>query len=66
MDKEFRKVIRRAERQGWRIKATKKGSMLFPPDGTKEIVTIHGTPSDHRAFNNFMTRMNASGYRDKE
>jgi hypothetical protein len=64
MEKDFKKVIRRAERAGWTVKVKKKGFQLVPPDKNKEIVTIHGTPSDQRAFNNFLSQMRQSGYED--
>ena len=35
--------------------------MLVPPDPTKPAVTIHRTPSDHRAFRNTVAKLRASG-----
>ena len=61
MDKEFRRVIRAAEEQGWRVRPIKKGMMLVPPDPTKPAVAIHRTPSDHRAFRNTVAKLRASG-----
>lgn len=54
-------LVRAAEEQGWTVKATKSGWMLFPPDKSKPGVLIHKTPSDHRWYRNAVTRLRRSG-----
>lgn len=62
--KQVTRVLRDLERQGWRIQPKKKGTMLFPPDPAATPVTVHGTPSDNRAYNNFLADLRRSGYTD--
>jgi hypothetical protein len=57
--KEFNKVRKHAEGQGWNVEETKKGWMFKAPadkiqPGFSGIVTTHASPSDHRAFKNFL------------
>lgn len=55
-------IIREALAQGWQHDLTTRGHhQFFAPNG-QDIVTTSGTPSDHRAFNNFMARMRRSGF----
>jgi hypothetical protein len=50
-----------AKEQGWREEPIKKGFRLVPPDPTKPMVVIHGTPSDRRALANTKAQMRRSG-----
>ena len=61
VDKEFRRLVRAAEEQGWRVRPLTKGVMLVPPDPTKAAVTLHRTPSDCRSRNNTLAQLRASG-----
>jgi len=61
VDKEFRRLVRAAEEQGWRVRPIKKGVMLVPPDLARPAVTIHRTPSDPRSWNNTVAQLRASG-----
>ncbi len=54
-------LIDMAEAQGWRVESSKKGWLFYPPDKTKQIVTIHGSASDHRWYMNAVTRLRRSG-----
>ena len=48
--------------QGWRYEVGRNHAKLFPPDRTKEVVTVATTPtSDPRAFKNFVCRVRKSG-----
>lgn len=60
-EKDFRKYLKAAGDQGWQVKETKKGLQLIPPDPTREIVTIHRTPSDRRALANVLAEMRRQG-----
>lgn len=60
-DKELRKLFKALESRGAEIRETKKGWMVIPLDETKAIVTIHGTPSDRRAWNNMISELRRSG-----
>jgi hypothetical protein len=62
MNKELRKVVRAAEAQGWRVEATKKGWMLYPPQTSQGAVAVHGTPSDVRALHNTIAEMRRRGF----
>ena len=60
--KDFRKVIREAERQGWRVEQTKGGHWRFyAPDGVN-IVHAAGTPSDRRSFDNTIAQLRKYGF----
>jgi hypothetical protein len=61
-EKEFRKYLSAAVEQGWEVRPVKKGFQLVPGDSTKEIVTIHRTPSDHRALVNALAEMRRQGF----
>lgn len=61
MKKEIKALLAEADKQGWRVNETKDGWQLFAPDGVN-IVTIHGTPSDHRALANTVTRLRRYGF----
>ncbi len=54
-------IRKAAQRQGWRVEPTKKGWLLIPPDKTKPAVTMHNTPSDHRAEKNLIATLRRSG-----
>ena len=61
MEKEFRRLVRAAEEQGWRVRPLKKGLMLVPPDPTKPAVTLHRTPSDRRSWKNTVAQLRWAG-----
>lgn len=63
MDKDWRRVVREATRQGWTIEFARRGHLkLIPPDPSKQIVVIHATPSDHRAIKNVIAVMRRTGF----
>lgn len=41
----MRRLVRIAEAQGFKVKATKAGWMVYAKENELGIVTIHGTPS---------------------
>lgn len=61
MKKELQDLLSEAQRQGFQRKDTKKGFQMVPPDPSKPIVTVHKTPSDHRAFRNLVAQFRRSG-----
>lgn len=50
----LKKVFQELDEQGIEYKATKKGWLVVSPTGTG-LVTIHATPSDHRALRNIIS-----------
>lgn len=64
MPKEYKKLIKEAERQGWRCEYTKDGCQLYAPDGAN-IVTIHFTETDAHAVRNTIARMRCFGFKWK-
>jgi hypothetical protein len=62
LTKEVQKVVRAAEKQGWRVRETKKGWMLYAPDG-QHMETLHKTPSDWRSIRNTVARMRRHGFK---
>lgn len=58
---DWKKLEKAAREQGWKIDRTKKGIRLVPPDPTKAIVIIHGSPSEQRGLRNKLSEMKRSG-----
>jgi hypothetical protein len=51
--------------QGWRVKTTKKGHLMFlAPDGVGSLTT-GGTPSEHRAIDNLLAALRRYGFKWK-
>lgn len=50
-----------AESQGFRVKRTKKGFMIFGKPGSGQMVTLHLTCSDWRAEKNAVNRLRRLG-----
>lgn len=63
MQKDFKKLIRRAEDQGWRVEKKKSGGkvLIYPPNGMSPV-TIHQTNSDKRALKNTLSAMKQRGF----
>ena len=62
--KEVWELIKAAKRQGWRVKKTKKGYLLFDPSGRYQVL-VHTTHSDWRALRNSLSRMRQYGFKWK-
>lgn len=61
-DKEIDRLINEASGwPGWRVEKTRKGWVLYPPDKSQSGVTIHGTPSDWRAWKNTISLLRKRG-----
>lgn len=58
--KRLRAIIMGFERQGARIKETKSGYVIYPPDGGQPFA-MHGTESDVRAERNTKARAARAG-----
>lgn len=62
MNKDVRRIVEEAKRQGWKAETTMKSHVqLFAPDG-ETIVTIGGTPSDARWLPKTVARMRRAGF----
>lgn len=57
---DWKRVLRAAQEQGWRIRPTTDGVMLLAPNGTGKV-TVHGTPSDFRALRNTISDLRREG-----
>ena len=64
-DKRLDDLLDELKAQRWRLQPTKKGVMAYPPDRTKQGVSIHKTPSDVRAWDNQLTQLRRSGFIQK-
>ena len=60
---DLRKVIRRAEAQGWRVEKRKEYFLFFPPDRSVPPARAAGTPGSQRSLNNFLADLKRKGYR---
>jgi hypothetical protein len=65
LDKEVQKIVREAERQGFRIKPTKKGWMIYGRREGQGCVVLHRTPSDQRGLKNSIADLRRLGFRWK-
>lgn len=61
MDKDTKKIIDKLLAQGWRIEQGAKHIKAYPPDRTKPMVVIPGTPSDRRSLANLKAQLRRSG-----
>lgn len=62
MKADLRDVSERAREHGWVVERTNSNHWRFiPPDPTKPIVVTGGTPSDYRAYKNFLSQLKRSG-----
>lgn len=59
--KTIKKLLAELDEQGIEYVATKKGWLVKGKDG-KSLATIHGTPSDHRAWRNAIADLRKCGY----
>jgi hypothetical protein len=59
--KEVRELVKAAKKQGWRVKETKKGYMLYDPSGVHSE-SLHKMPSDWRNLRNALSRMRHFGF----
>lgn len=62
-DKDVKRILREAERQGWRIEQGGKHIKAYPPDPSQSMVTIAQTASDKRAIKNVLSEMRKRGVR---
>ena len=60
-NRDYPKVRREAVRQGWRVESKRNGELFLAPDGRGKAMW-HFTPSDHRALNNLVRHLKASGF----
>lgn len=62
MDKNVRRFLAEVQRQGFRPRALRSGSMWLAPNGTSKV-TVHRTPSDARSFDNMVAQFRRAGMR---
>jgi hypothetical protein len=55
--KEWKALVRQCEELGWSVHPTRHGSQIRCPFSCGCNVTIHNTPSDHRALKNATARV---------
>jgi hypothetical protein len=60
-NRDYPKVAKELDRQGWRMKETKKADFWMSPDGVHSA-SWHHTPSDHRALANFVSKCRQGGF----
>lgn len=59
--KEAKKLVKQAEKQGFRVKEKKNGWLLLTPNG-QGAVMIHKTQSDQAALRNDIARLRRYGF----
>jgi hypothetical protein len=62
LSKEAKKLVKRAEEQGFRVREKKNGWMLLTPNG-QGTVMIHKTQSDQAALRNDIARLRRYGFK---
>jgi len=60
-NREYPKVRKEAEPQGWRLKPTRDGEMWLAPDDQTKILW-HFTPSDHQTLDNHVSKLRRAGF----
>ena len=61
LSKDIRKLVKAAERHGWRVVDRGQRWLCYSPDG-ETIVTVHKTPSDRRAILNARAELRKGGF----
>jgi predicted RNA binding protein YcfA (HicA-like mRNA interferase family) len=61
VNKEIRDIVKKLEKQGWRIEQGGKHLKAYPADKSMPLVVIPGTPSDHRSLKNLIAQLRRSG-----
>jgi hypothetical protein len=60
--KDIKKLVNEAQHwPGWRVVEVTKGWMIYPPDKSLPPINVHRTPSDHRAWQNTISRLRRAG-----
>ena len=55
--------VEEAERQGWKVKKTRRGWLCFPPNGQDAAVYVAGTAQDRRSLTNALAALRRAGFR---
>lgn len=63
LPKDIKRLLGRLREQGWGIEQGTRHVVVVPRDKTKRKVTISGTPSDYRAYQNTIAELRRSGAR---
>ncbi|MDQ3662934.1 MAG: hypothetical protein M3454_18180 [Actinomycetota bacterium] len=66
MHKDIKKIMREAERQGWRIVQGTKHIKAYPPDPSHGMVTISSTAGDRNAIKNILRDLRRRGFEWQE
>lgn len=61
MNKDVKKLARMLSRQGFEVRATRRGHLLVTLAG-RTVAVLAGTPSDHRSLRNGMARLRRAGF----
>jgi hypothetical protein len=59
--KDVAKLLKEAERQGWRIEDRGRRYLCFSPDGNT-VVTVSKTPSAQKALMNILSDLRKGGF----
>jgi hypothetical protein len=57
--REMRRLLAEVERAGWRMRPSKHGFLVYPPQGSP--VTVPGTPGDVRSVRNTAAQLRRAG-----
>ena len=63
MKKEISTLVNAAEKAGWKVRKNSRGGhiMFYPPDKSKEVITVSSSPSDYRAIVNIRRDLKKAG-----
>jgi len=59
---DLKKILKSAERQGFTVRQTRNGHLQVLSADGKGMVTLSGTPSDHRALKNTLADLRRIGF----
>ncbi|QHO90281.1 hypothetical protein CWT12_01520 [Actinomyces sp. 432] len=61
MDKDLKKILKAAEKDGYDIRTTKRGHIVVSRDG-RRVTTFAGTASDRRSLRNGLAALRRDGF----
>lgn len=59
--RQVQELLRRCEEQGFKVRETSSGAIVYAKDSKGGLVVIHWTPSDHRAAKNTIAHLRKIG-----
>lgn len=62
MDKDTKRLLAEAERQGFSVRMTSRGHAQVRDSSNVVVAVLSGTASDHRSFRNAVSQLRRAGF----